>query len=401
MRVLALNMWGQLSTGNIATNILKQIDCEKKLLYRYGNCQEDFAQKVGCTFIDKCFNYISDKFAYKFRLDGFLHYHLTHKIINEIKKFMPDIIHLHNLHGIFLNLPMLLKYLKKKNIAVVWTLHDCWTFTGHCGYFDFVQCSQWKDGCEHCKNLLLYTVARSENQVKKYFDLKKKYINDLHKIVFVTPSIWLADLAKQSHLKNKGIVIINNGVDLTNFKPVDNHTFDKKIDRTKKILLGVASPFSERKGYADYIKLNEIIDKKVYQIVMVGVNQEQIDELNKCDIIGIERTFNQIELAELYSLAYCFINMTYEDNFPTVNLEALSCGCPIISYSTGGCVEIINESNGILVEKGDYSSVVKELPNMEKFRKNKETIMQDCRDKYSIELMAKSYYEIYKTILQK
>ncbi len=400
MRIIAINMWGQLSTGNIASGILKTFDGDKKFFYKYGKCSEDFAQKICTTIFSKIINRIETKIAKHFLKDGFGNSYATLRLIRQIKKYKPDVVHLHNLHGIFVNVPMLLKFLQKSKIPVVWTLHDCWTFTGHCGYFDYVNCNKWLSGCQNCEHLDLYTPAINKNQVKKYYKLKANAINKLDNVVFVTPSLWLTELAKQSYLKDKQIITINNAIDLTNFKPVDNKTFDNVIDRSKKILLAVACPFSERKGYSDYIKFGQLIDKDIYQLVMVGVYPEQVQELKQYDIVGIPRTYNQVELAELYSLAYCFINMTYEEAFGLVNIEAMACGCPIISYATGGCVEIINERNGILVPKGNYKEILYNLDKIQDLKQNKQAIIDETIAKYSNEIMIQKYIDIYIKIIE-
>lgn len=395
MRVVAINMWGQLSTGNIASSILKTFDGDKKFFYKYGKCSEDFAEKVCTTIFSKVINRIETKIAKHFLTDGFGNSYATLVLIRKIKKFKPDVVHLHNLHGIFVNLPMLLKFLQKSKIPVVWTLHDCWTFTGHCGHFDYNNCNQWLTGCGNCENLDSYTFARNKQQVAKRFKSKEQSIKRLENVVFVTPSVWLANLAKKSFFGDKKIIPINNGIDIDIFKPTDNHTFDNVVDRSKKILLGVACPFGEKKGYNDFIEISKLIDKNEYQIVMVGVCPEQAQQLKQYDIVGIPRTYNQVELAELYSLAYCFINMTYEEVFGLVNIEAMACGCPVISYATGGCVEIVNEKNGILVSKGDYKKVFEELANIGNLKSNKECIIEETVSNYSKDIMMKKYIDVY------
>ena len=396
MRIIAINMWGQLSTGNIASGILKTFDGDKKFFYKYGKCSEDFAQKICTTIFSKIINRIETKIAKHFLKDGFGNSYATLRLIRQIKKYKPDVVHLHNLHGIFVNVPMLLKFLQKSKIPVVWTLHDCWAFTGHCAYFDMAKCDKWKTGCGKCPNLKKYPNSWFFDRSSSLYKTKKAVFSGVKDMTIVCPSQWLAELVKQSYLSDYPIKVINNGINLEDFKIIDNHTFDNVVDRSKKIILGVASPFGERKGYSNYISLSKIIDKEKYQIVMCGVNEEQVKELESYDIVGITRTDSKQKLAELYSLAYCFVNMTFEDNFPTVNIEALACGLPIITYNTGGSVEVITEDNGIVVEQGDIEAVKMAIYNMSEYDRQK--IADNAIKKYSSEIMANAYINLYKMV---
>lgn len=287
-------------------------------------------------------------------------------------------------------------YIKSANKKVVWTLHDCWAFTGHCAYFDMAKCDKWKTGCGKCPNLKKYPNSWFFDRSSSLYKTKKAVFSGVKDMTIVCPSQWLAELVKQSYLSDYPIKVINNGINLEDFKIIDNHTFDNVVDRSKKIILGVASPFGERKGYSNYISLSKIIDKEKYQIVMCGVNEEQVKELESYDIVGITRTDSKQKLAELYSLAYCFVNMTFEDNFPTVNIEALACGLPIITYNTGGSVEVITEDNGIVVEQGDIEAVKMAIYNMSEYDRQK--IADNAIKKYSSEIMANAYINLYKMV---
>ena len=234
---------------------------------------------------------------------------------------------------------------------------------------------------------------------RKLYKIKKKSFTGVKNMTIVTPSNWLTNLAKQSFLKEYNIVTINNGINLDNFYPQDNHTFDDIVDRSKKILLGVAMPLSEKKGYNDFLKLRQLLDES-YQIVLVGLSDQQIQSLPN-GIVGIKRTDNQKQLAELYSIAYAFLNLTYEDNFPTVNIEALSCGAPVICYKTGGATEMLSEDNAIVVERGNYAKIVEMLKNIAPLRNNNAEWIDEVKKHYSSKRMALDYCNIYKEMMGK
>lgn len=289
-------------------------------------------------------------------------YFKTKKIVNILKRENPDIIHLHNIHGYYLNYKVLFKYLKNEFTGkLYWTFHDCWPFTGHCPHFTVVNCHKWQTECHHCPNKKRYPISLGLDCSKSNFRKKKELFTELNNLTIITPSEWLNKKVKQSFLKDYPIVTINNTIDKNIFKPTRDKSILKKysIPENKKIILGVASVWNESKGLNDFIKLSTMIDDN-YQIVLVGLNKKQIKKLPS-NIFGIKRTDNQLELASLYSNAYVFVNPTYEDNYPTVNLEAIACGTKVIAYDTGGCREQIHKNNGIIVPVGDLESIIQNL----------------------------------------
>lgn len=300
-----------------------------------------------------------------FDLQGHGSYFKTKKIVRILKKENPDIIHLHNIHGYYLNYQVLFQYLKKEYTGkIYWTFHDCLPFTGHCPYFTYVNCQKWKTECHHCPNKRKYPTSLFLDKSFKNYQEKKELFTGLKNLTIITPSDWLHKLVKQSFLKEYNVVTIHNQVNLAIFKPIkDNQIFEKyNLPKNKKIVLGVASIWEERKGLKDFYILAEQLDYH-YQIVLVGLTKKQMKQLPK-NIIGIERTENQRDLAILYSTAFVFVNPTYEDNYPTVNLEAIACGTKVICYDTGGCKEQINESNGFIVPVGNVESIVQKIMEM-------------------------------------
>lgn len=298
------------------------------------------------------------------RLTGFngcFTYFATKRLISKLKRIQPDIIHLHNLHFWSINLPLLFSYIKKHKIKTVWTLHDCWAFTGQCPHFAMAKCDKWKTGCGNCPQYRCYPESYVD-RTKTMYKLKKKWFTGVSDMTIVTPSQWLCDLVKQSYLKDYPVKVINNGIDLNVFKPTESDFRAKYGLEDKYIVLGVASPWSERKGLDVFIELAKRLDDK-YKIVLVGLSKEQNEGMPK-NIIGIERTHNQTELAEIYSAADVFANPTREETFPTVNIESIACGTPVVTFDTGGSAEILDATCGSVVDCDDITALQSEVENI-------------------------------------
>lgn len=272
---------------------------------------------------------------------GFASKHATRKLIAQLEIIKPDIIHLHNIHGYYLNIEMLFEFIKTYDIKVVWTLHDCWPMTGHCAYFDMVGCQKWKTGCNHCVQKSAYPTSKFLDSSKWNWNTKKKLFTGMNAVI-VTPSRWLENIVKQSFMKNYPVAVIHNGIDTEIYKPRNNEKLKNKYaPGGEPIVLGVASEWTERKGLIDFIHLAQ--ENPDIKFIVVGITQEQKKKL-PMELTGICRTNNVNELVELYSSADVFFNPTYEDNFPTTNLEALACGTPVVTYDTGGSPEVIEEA---------------------------------------------------------
>ena len=317
---------------------------EKGLVY-YGSFYENMIH-----------NYLGKLFG----LNGCFSYFGTKQLVNKLKEFSPDIVHLHNLHGFCINLPLLFRYLRKNNISVVWTLHDCWAFTGHCPHFTMVKCDKWKTGCGKCPQLDCYPKTWIDT-TRMMFKQKRKWFCGIKDMTIVTPSRWLADLARQSFLEQYPIQVINNGIDLSVFKPTESGFRQKYgISNDKAVLLGVAFGWGKRKGLDVFIELFKRLDRVKYQIVLVGTD-DKIDDQLPGGIISIHRTSDQVELAQIYSAADLFVNPTREENFPTVNIESLACGTPVLTFRTGGSPEILDEYSGSVVPCDDIDALEKEI----------------------------------------
>ena len=307
--------------------------------------------------------------------------------LKKVEDYNPDVIHLHNIHGYYINIEILFDYLKRANKKVVWTLHDCWAFTGHCAYFDYVGCNKWQDGCKECPQKNEYPNSLLIDSSEWNFNKKKDIFTGVPDLTIVTPSKWLAGLVKQSFLSEYKVEVINNGIDLNIFKPTKSDFRERYGLENKFIILGVANVWDRRKGLQYLIDLAEKIDDN-YKVIIVGVSEKQKKSLPK-NIIGITRTNDVRELVEIYSVADVFVNPTLEDNFPTTNLEALACGTYVITFNSGGSGEclklgggkVINNSQEIYDEIKKYNNCSNKnsrIKNQNRYYDNRNTYKYYC-----------------------
>ncbi|MFI3315305.1 MAG: glycosyltransferase [Rikenellaceae bacterium] len=378
MRIVQINStsnWG--STGRIAEGIGKLIIAQGWESYiafgRYENPSSSVTIKIGSkldSFLHGILSRISDR-------SGFYSRRATAEFLKQLDVIKPDIIHLHNIHGYYINIEMLFDYIKSNNIKVVWTLHDCWSFTGHCAYFEYVGCEKWRDRCSSCPQKRTYPVSFVLDNSAQNYDDKKRLFSFVDDLTLVPVSNWLKGLVGSSFLGGYSVKMIHNGIDLNQFKPTDSDLKVKYNILDKRVVLGVASIWEERKGLSDFVELSKQLDDNSV-VVLIGVSKKDKKRLPD-NIIALERTNSTLELAEWYSVADVFLNLTYEDNFPTTNLEALACGTPVITYKTGGSVESIDQSCGIVVKKGDIEAVCAAINTI--YHLSKEELSARCRER--------------------
>lgn len=356
MKVVQINATcGAGSTGKICVAISELLDkqnIENYVFYTQGNSQH----KNGVKYADK--KYIKLQ-ALKSRVlgnYGFNSKKATKRLIYKLKEINPDIVHLHNIHSHNVNLETLFNFLKEKKIKTFWTFHDCWAFTGYCPHFDMIGCDKWQTECKNCPQRKEYSWLFDRSTM--LFNKKKELFLGLD-LTIITPSQWLADLVKKSFLKDYPVKVINNGIDLDIFKPTTSEFRKKYNCEDKFIVLGVAFGWGAKKGLDVFIELSKRLDDN-YQIVLVGTN-ENIDKQLPANIISIHRTQNQQELAEIYTAADLLVNPTREENYPTVNMESLACGTPVLTFNTGGSPEIIDDTCGTTVPKNDIDSLYEEI----------------------------------------
>lgn len=314
----------------------------------------------------------------------------TRAFLRQIDALKPDIIHLHNIHDHYLNYPLLFSYISEKKIPLVWTQHDCWAFTGGCTYFDSFHCKKWKEGCGDCPQKRALFADNSSQAYR----LKKEGIGKIENLVLVPVSEWLAGLLRDSSLKGKDIRVIHNGVDIHAFGPMPRKESDGKFR-----ILGVAAPWSPRKGLPDFIKLRSLLPGDC-SITLVGLSRGQIRDLPP-GIVGLERTADREELVRLYSEADVFVNPTYSDNFPTTNIEALACGTPVVTYNTGGSAEAIDPRTGMVVEKGDVEGLKRAIESIRS--KGRESYSAFCRERaekcFDKDRCYEKYLDLYEELM--
>lgn len=391
--------WG--STGKIAEQIgvmAQMHGWESYIAYgRNMNPSKNKLIRIG-TILDVYEHYIENRFLDN---EGRASRRATKKFLEEVDKIKPDLVHLHNIHDHYLNYELLFKYLAEKKIPVVWTQHDQWAITGHCCY-NLVGCGRWKDECYDCPLSKWYCIDRS----RRNHQLKKILMSALPSLTIIPVSEWLAGYILQSHLKNCPMVIIHNGIDLDVFRPreIDIHR-RYGIAAEKRIILGVAAIWDERKGLDDFYKIAEILPIDEYSIVIVGKVNDEFHRVNNdiCQMVFVDRTQDAVELAQLYSAASVFVNPTYQDNFPTTNLEAIACGTPVITYRTGGSPEAVDINTGTIVEQGDIMGVVNAITIHA--AKDKNQILLECRnrakEKFDKDKCFNSYIDLYNNLLQR
>ena len=344
MKVIQLNTTcGSGSTGKICraiSEILSKDGIENYIFYTQGNSDYPLGRKYASYGYKKLQ-------ALKSRVlgnNGFNSHYATWTLIRSLEILKPDLVHIHNIHGHDCNLTMLLRYLKKNQICILWTFHDCWVFTGSCPHYAMVGCEQWKSDCASCPQVRQTSWFFDRNRV--LFRRKKNLLNG-QKLTVITPSQWLADQVAQSFLKDHPVRVINNGIDLEVFKPIQSDFRKKYGCEGKKIVLGVAMGWGVRKGLDVFVELASRLPDD-YRIVIVGGN-EHTDRQLPSNVISIHRTQNQKELAAIYSAADVFVNPTREEVLGLVNIEALACGTPVVTFDSGGSPECIDKSCGIVV----------------------------------------------------
>lgn len=313
--------------------------------------------RVG-SYVESCIHYVEDKLLDREGLSSRI---ATIKLLKKLDKIKPDIVHLHNIHDHWLNYKLLFLYLADNNIPVVWTQHDQWATTGHCMY-NLCGCERWKTECHNCPLSKWYSLDRSRRNHR----LKKKLLAAIPSLTIVPVSEWLGNNIRQSHLKDRPMQVIHNGIDIKTFSPQPTNAHERYgIDRNKKIVLGVAAVWDARKGLADFYALAERLTNEDYVIVIVGQLAEKARTIdNGSHMVFIDRTHNALELAQLYSSASVFVNPTYQDNYPTTNLEAMACGTPVITYRTGGSPESVDEATGAVVEQGDVDGLARAIKGL-------------------------------------
>lgn len=403
MKVLFVDVnYKNSSTGKIVYDLseqLKQNGHQAKVLFGRGDDLKNESAYRVASVPEVYFHAFMTRVT---GLVGMYSHFSTDKLIQEIKSFKPDVVHLHELHGYYINIKQVIEYLKVSNIPVVWTFHCEFMYTGKCGYA--YDCEQWITECIKCPQLKEYPASLYFDFTNVMFNQKKEYMQDFINLNIVTPSKWLSDRVKLSFLKDKNLYVIHNGIDTTDiFYPRDvSHLTEKHSLKDKKVILAVAPDImDERKGGDWILKLAERFDDS-YRFIMIGL-EEELKNPPK-NIIAIGKTEDQVELAEYYSLADIFLICSKRENFPTTCLESLSCGTPIIGFDEGGTAETAPDGYGYFIPYGNLDSLESVVNKFyDKSLTFKSSI--ECRDfavhNYSKEQMFASYLNLYQKINDK
>lgn len=357
MKVLQINsVCGYGSTGRIAADLSRYLtqsgdDC--LIAYGRGHAPSDVKSiRIGTDLavnLHGVCSRITDK-------HGFYSKRVTQHFIQRAREYNPDVIHLHNLHGYYLHLPTLFAWLKECGKPVVWTLHDCWAFTGHCSHFDFVGCDRWKTGCHDCPQKREYPASYGFDNSSVNYKQKKRLFTSLEQLTLISPSEWLSGLVSESFLNRYPVEVIRNGIDPITFRPIESRKFRKQYGlQDKKIVLAVANVWTDRKGLPILRLLADRLDEDC-QLVIVGVTSQQKTSLSK-RAIGIEQTDSLEQLVRIYNEADVFVNPTLEETLGLVNMEAIACGTPVVTFDTGGCREVVSSSCGTVVSKNDIEEL--------------------------------------------
>lgn len=390
MKIVQINKTcGQGSTGKICLAVSELLD-EKKIenyiLYSSGISNNKNGIKFSNFFLQKTE-------AIKKRIlgnDGFGACLSTKNLLKELDMIKPDIVHIHNIHSNDVNIEMLFTYLKSNGVKVICTFHDCWLFTGYCTHFVFEECVGYRKNCGNCPNRkkTSWFFDRSNTLQQRKIAL----INSVHPLI-ITPSKWLAEIVNETELNKNRVVIINNGIDLGIFKPRESEFKYKNGLQGKKIVLGVAFNWSFKKGLDVFIELAGKLPEQ-YQIILVGTDKK-IDSQLPGNVFTINKTNNQIELAEIYSSADVFFNATREDTFPTVNMEAIACGTPVVTFNTGGAPETVDNKTGIVVSGNSMAENIKAITDVcENHVIKREDCIKKAKD-FNMYDRFKEYIELY------
>ncbi len=383
MRIAQINIVPSLSTGRIAVALCRMIEKEGHravICHSRDYAPSDVASiRIGSKWdyhLHAALSRLTDRC-------GFFSKRATVRFLKELERFRPDLIHLHNVHGYYLHLPTLFEYLKKKNVPVVWTLHDCWAYTGHCSYYTLAEdapplepakrrraqqhtlgCSRWQGGCGECVLKRSYPASWLMDQSARNWKEKRALFCGVPNMVLTTPSQWLADEVKQSFLKGYPVYAFPNGLDLSVFKPCPSEKFMDEViksyglDRSggRRIVLSVAAVWEERKGLEDLVELAEKLGDG-YCVAAVGVDKHQMEALKKTKVLGVRRTGNVNDLCALYTAADLYVSASREETMGMTLVEALACGTQTVCYDATAMPEIVTEEVGEVVPAGDVEAL--------------------------------------------
>lgn len=400
MRIVELNSVNSGSTGSIMRDVAAVARANgHDVLVCYPQSRDNQAKYEQGDYVigNRYLRNIGRIISRYFRAEYFVHIMPTLSLILKLERFKPDIVHIHNIHDSFLNLPLFIFYLRRKGIKVVWTLHDCWLYTGHCPHYVEIGCYKWQHFCHDCKLYESYPQSRYDDSTYK-FALKKKLLLSLgNKLTLAPVSSWLANEVSKSFLKDVRCQVVPNGIDMDVFSPKAETSIKKKYGIPNgKIILAAATDWGDRKGLSDYYKLSKMLSDDEH-IVLVGVTDAIVKELPD-NIIGIKRTDNKADMAKLYSIADVVLSLSYAETFGLTIIEANACGTPVVVYNNTAQPELVTRENGIVVETGDVKAAFCAIQTL--FSVDRNTWKQQCRNKveniYSKDISCQGYIRLFE-----
>lgn len=398
MKIVIMNTVPYGSTGRIARNISKKVQDQGNEVYLVnGWTKNKWKSKasneiIATSFISKLINLCLSRFS---GLDGCFSVIATWRIISKLKQIDPDVVHLHIMHDYFLNISLLFEYFKKKNVRVIWTFHDCWAFTGGCPHFSISECKQWRSGCENCIAKKQYDRIRI-NAPKKMWRIKRN-LSEYDNVWITTPSSWLAEKVSMSIWHEKECAVIKNGLNLDVFHHLESDFKERIHCEDKYLVLGVAFDWGQRKGLDVFNELADLLPFN-YQIVLVGTNK-MIDSQVNNKIITIHKTSNQEDLVKIYSACNVFVNPTREEVFGMVNIEAIACGTPVITFNTDGAPEGVNSECGVVVDEKNAKGLLPVIQDVCESRSFDYSRMMRWVKNFDEQECYNDYLELYRKIV--
>jgi len=396
-KLIEINRCDNASTGTIANDILtfsRQQGYRVGLVVYKNNQHYDYSYSIPISNESYRINRLFSKFEGS---DGFNNKISTEKMVRYLNSFAPSIIHLHILHGQYLNLPVLFNYLSECRAQIIWTFHDCWGITGRCAHFDAAMCDKWKTGCGHCPHKNIYPQSLCLDRSRFFYHEKEQLFTKIQdRLTIVAPSLWMKNQVSESFLNTIDCRVINNGIFPASL--VSDAEKEEQISKYrlegKKVFFSAAYPFSENKGITFISLLADNLDPKRYAFLIAGLSENERGRLSK-NLILLGKVSSRHQMDILYSLSTAFVNPTLEDTFPTVDIEALSNGTPVVTFETGGSSEIVDRQTGILVPKRDFATLLLAVKAIEKSPSTQEQCVSRSRS-FSKLKMVNSYFELFE-----
>lgn len=401
-RILHINVtYKHTSTGSIEWEIMnycRDHGIESKALYQLGDCYYDEHSEKYESKIEYIFRTGMNKF---FGPNQIYLISETIKLINEIKRYKPDLIHIHVIHSLALHYPMLYRFLIKYQYPVVYTMDDCWAYTGGCFHYTEAGCFKYQNDCKECPKHSKMAMDCYNFMTSYHLRLKKKYYDKLKKVVFVGVSQWIANEASKSIIKNHDIRVIYNGIDTCIYKPrksESQYIKEKLLQGREHLIIGVADHWNDRKGLYKFVELARNLYGKKYQIVLIGrMDDNVISKPDNMTFYG--RIDNKEELVLMYNAADVLVNMSIEESFGLVTAEASSVGIPVIAMNSTANSELIRLVNGTLLDTYDILAIKKSIYEICKKQNDINNNLEQVRKRLSKETMLENYLSLYKELL--